>query len=121
MIVAAAEFYAAQGSVEKGEELLTRAPASCAPDERRALQAQFLERHGRAEQAEGIRAALAAGGSAQALSDLASLYIRQRRMDEARAALQRARQADPQNPGVRRTGALLRVLTEGSGGEAWRT
>jgi tetratricopeptide (TPR) repeat protein len=111
MIASSADFLAADGRPEEADALLARAPASAAPERRRALRAAYLERHARRAEAEVVYLELASGGSAGALAELARFYLASNRLQDAGAAIERARAADPKDPAVLKVGGLLRLVS----------
>lgn len=106
VILAAAEFAASQGEVDRGGTLLDRLPPAMPASERLAIRATYFERHLRPQAAAKLYLEAASGGDPDRAADLALCLLRQGKAQDAAntttAALQRA-------PGHRRLAALANI------------
>ena len=117
VMVAAADFYASQGEVDRGRDLLQAGDAGTAAP-RQALLAAFLERHNRVADAEVVLVEQASGDEPDAVADLARFLIKHGKTAQATAAVDRGLAKHPDHPRLKQISAVLRIAKDGASTEA---
>ncbi len=113
-LVAAADFAASQGQVDKGAALLARLPADVPVSDRLAAQAIYLDRNGRGDAAEQLYEQAAQPGDPERVADLAMFYLRHSKSERAAQITADAIKKHPDN---KRLLALANIARVRQGGQ----
>ncbi len=113
--IAAADFYAAADSVERGAEVLKPLQEQLAASEYTAVLAGYYERHGRLDEAGRLLASQAQeSGAGDDWVALAEFQIRTRQAEQARTTVAAGLRADAEHPALVALNDLLDALESGS-------
>jgi len=102
-----ADFYATQGDVNRGREILEQKLPATSNSQRSLILASYFDRHDQLELAEQHYIEQAKDNKPDSIAELAAFYFKRGREEPARVALDRGLKIDPENSRLKQINAFL--------------